>query len=61
MMLTDSIEFSCPWCGEINRVGTDPGDAGQWLVQDCAVCCSPIEIRIPEPGISEFEVRREES
>jgi hypothetical protein len=57
-MLNDAHPFQCPWCGEINHVELDPGDAGQWLVQDCTVCCSPIEIRLPAAG-GVPEVRRE--
>lgn len=53
------LEFECPWCGEPNQVETEPGDAGQWLVQDCSVCCSPIDIRLPEAGRPDIEVRRE--
>jgi len=60
-MLTDFLEFTCPWCGEANQVEAEPGDAGQWLVQDCHVCCNPIEIRLPEPGQSGLEVRQEEN
>ena len=46
-MLTSTLEFDCPWCGERNFVEQEPGDAEQWLVQDCAVCCRPIELRLP--------------
>ncbi|MDT8437642.1 MAG: CPXCG motif-containing cysteine-rich protein [Wenzhouxiangellaceae bacterium] len=46
-MLTAALEFACPFCGEANSVEAEPGDAGQWLVQDCAVCCCPIELRLP--------------
>lgn len=60
-MLIDYIEFECPWCGEANQVDAEPGDAGQWLVQDCQVCCSPIEIRLPGPAQPDFQVRREEN
>jgi len=60
-VLTDALEFACPWCGEINQIEADPGDAGQWVVQDCQVCCSPIEIRLPGPGQDEFMVQREEN
>jgi hypothetical protein len=58
-MLNEAGSFACPWCGEINHVDLDPGDAGQWLTQDCAVCCSPIEIRLPADGSDTPEVRRE--
>ncbi|MGK7297358.1 MAG: CPXCG motif-containing cysteine-rich protein [Candidatus Wenzhouxiangella sp. M2_3B_020] len=58
-MLTESRAFGCPWCGEANHVDAEPGDAGQWVVQDCAVCCRPIEIRLPETDGGGVEVRRE--
>lgn len=58
-MLTDALDFACPWCGEINQVEIEPGDAGQWMTQDCQVCCSPIEIRLPAPGQPELQVRQE--
>jgi len=58
-MLTDSIEFSCPWCGEPNWVEADPAEAGQTVTQDCAVCCSPITIRLPEQPGQAIEIERE--
>lgn len=58
-MLTDFLSFACPWCGETNHVEQEPGDAAQWVVQDCAVCCSPIELRLPGVGEQELRVRRE--
>lgn len=47
-MLTESQRFDCPWCGENNWVELEPGDFGQVVIQDCAVCCRAIEIRLPE-------------
>lgn len=44
-MLLDSTGFDCPWCGEANQTELEPGDAGQLLVQDCQVCCRPIELQ----------------
>jgi len=46
-MLLDSYEFSCPWCGEPNQVALEPEEAGQRVIQDCVVCCAPIEISLP--------------
>ena len=46
-MLLDSQSFDCPWCGESNPLPLDPEEAGQVLVQDCVVCCAPIEIHLP--------------
>lgn len=47
-MLTESQRFDCPHCGENNWVELEPGDLGQVVIQDCAVCCRAIEIRLPE-------------
>lgn len=58
-MLTDALEFSCPWCGEPNGVENEPDDAGQWLIQDCAVCCSPIELKLPMVRNDALIVQRE--
>lgn len=48
-MLTESESFACPWCGELNWIELEPADAGQTVLQDCAVCCRPIEIDLPGP------------
>lgn len=47
-MLTESQRFACPHCGETNWIEMEPGDLGQALIQDCAVCCRAIEIQLPE-------------
>jgi len=32
----------CPYCGEINEIGLDPGSGQhQEYVEDCQVCCRP--------------------
>ena len=32
----------CPYCGEINEIGLDPGGGRrQEYVEDCQVCCRP--------------------
>lgn len=56
-MLLESQGFSCPWCGESNELPLDPDEAGQTVIQDCAVCCAPVEIHVPTdrrqpPGIA---------
>ena len=33
---------SCPYCGEPNEIGLDPGSGEQQeYVEDCQVCCRP--------------------
>jgi len=43
----DGFVFACPCCGEPNEVLPDPDERGQLIVQDCRVCCRPIEIHVP--------------
>lgn len=32
----------CPYCGEINEIGLDPGSGRhQEYVEDCQICCRP--------------------
>ncbi|HEX7061152.1 MAG TPA: CPXCG motif-containing cysteine-rich protein [Woeseiaceae bacterium] len=34
----------CPYCGERIEIVVDLSAGGQSYVEDCAVCCQPIEI-----------------
>jgi hypothetical protein len=37
----------CPYCGEAIEIGLDPGGGElQHYVEDCSVCCQPIQIRL---------------
>jgi hypothetical protein len=44
--------FICPYCWEEISMLLDPDMSGEVYVEDCQVCCNPIEIR--------FEIRDEE-
>lgn len=35
----------CPYCGEWIELPVDPAATGQRCVEDCPVCCRPIEVR----------------
>lgn len=37
-------EFSCPYCGETISMLLDLSAGGQSYVEDCEVCCRPIQI-----------------
>jgi len=40
-------EISCPYCGEAISVWVDEGGGStQRYVEDCSVCCRPIEIAV---------------
>jgi hypothetical protein len=53
------VEVECPYCGETFDVRVDPGEEGQSLVQDCQVCCKPVQLSVDiEDGeISIFAAR----
>ena len=49
----------CPYCGEAIEVLLNPEDVGREYIEDCQVCCRPIEFRLTESagGWLEAEVR----
>ena len=51
--------FSCPHCWSTISILLDPGVKGQKYVEDCEVCCQPIEIdyRIQPDGSISFEAQ----
>ncbi|HVE12682.1 MAG TPA: CPXCG motif-containing cysteine-rich protein [Elusimicrobiota bacterium] len=49
------VEVECPYCGENFEVRVDPSEEGQEMVQDCQVCCKPIELSV-ESQDGEVEV-----
>ena len=52
--------FNCPHCGETISVLLDFSIPGQEYIEDCEVCCRPIEIRyeVGADGEIGFEGRR---
>ncbi len=41
----DTSEVYCPYCGEPNEIGLDPGSgAHQVYIEDCQVCCQPWQL-----------------
>ena len=47
VMQFDEIEYQCPHCGEMLSAPLDPSQGtSQEFIEDCAVCCRPIQIRI---------------
>jgi len=46
-----SGEVVCPYCGEANEIGLDPGGgAVQDYVEDCQVCCRPWRVSVHYRG-----------
>jgi transcription elongation factor Elf1 len=45
MHSVDEHFYTCPYCGESISSVLDLSAGGQAYVEDCEVCCRPIEIR----------------
>ena len=51
MQFLVEIEITCPHCGEVFPLQIDTSQAEQTLIEDCTVCCRPIDLTIRcEPG-----------
>lgn len=46
----------CPYCGEAIELAVDPAMAGQRYIEDCSVCCRPIELLLV-PTRSGFDLQ----
>ena len=57
-------EIACPYCGESISVWVDEGGGtSQRYVEDCSVCCRPIEIAVDvseEGGVSVTALRSDD-
>ncbi|HVA93663.1 MAG TPA: CPXCG motif-containing cysteine-rich protein [Candidatus Dormibacteraeota bacterium] len=53
--------FTCPYCGEEISMVLDLSVPGQTYVEDCEVCCNPIEISysvdVDQGTVSRFTAR----
>ncbi|HEY4579813.1 MAG TPA: CPXCG motif-containing cysteine-rich protein [Candidatus Acidoferrales bacterium] len=54
--------FSCPYCGEEISMVLDLSVSRQTYVEDCEVCCRPIEIiyTVEDDALVEFAARTTE-
>lgn len=54
-------QVTCPYCGEPLQLWIDASAGAQCYVEDCAVCCRPIECRLFEgPDGWQLEVQRDD-
>jgi hypothetical protein len=40
--------IGCPYCGETIRILIEPSDMDQQYIEDCQVCCRPINFSVYE-------------
>jgi len=51
MELIVETEIICPHCGEIFSLQIDTSQRQQSLIEDCAICCRPINLSVRcQPG-----------
>jgi hypothetical protein len=44
--MTETIVIQCPYCGESYETVVDLSAGSQRYIEDCAVCCKPIEVTL---------------
>ncbi|AIF49473.1 CPXCG motif-containing cysteine-rich protein [Dyella japonica] len=55
--MLESTLIHCPYCGEAIEILIDGSAGDQQYIEDCQVCCRPIDIRVSidedgEPSVS---------
>jgi transcription elongation factor Elf1 len=56
-------DISCPYCGEGLVIVIDVSAGDQQYIEDCRVCCRPIEIAVrlaADGSIAEIGIKRED-
>lgn len=46
MLESDATIVCCPYCGENLDISIDTSAGEQSYIEDCQVCCQPIEMRL---------------
>lgn len=57
--MEEEYHFMCPHCWQTISVMLDLSVSGQTLIQDCEVCCNPLEIEyeVGEGRVTHAEAR----
>jgi hypothetical protein len=48
--------IGCPYCGETIKILIDSSDMEQQYIEDCQVCCKPINLLVSESVNGDLEV-----
>jgi hypothetical protein len=58
--MLEFVEITCPYCGESFETGVDASAGSTSYIEDCQVCCRPMEFRLraDTEGTLEVEVHR---
>ncbi len=59
--MLESQDYQCPYCGEPVETLLDLSGGDQHYIEDCPVCCRPIQFELQTDGDSwDLQVRRED-
>ena len=59
--MLESQNYQCPYCGEPVEALLDLSGGDQHYIEDCPVCCRPIQFELQTDGDSwNLQVRRED-
>lgn len=62
-MLLEPVSVICPYCGETFETLTDTSAGDQSYIEDCSVCCQPINFFLtvdPDSKLSSLVVTRDD-
>jgi hypothetical protein len=55
-MSLETHEVQCPYCGETIELDIEPLEEAQSLIEDCSVCCRPIQYEVVTNADDEIEI-----
>jgi hypothetical protein len=61
--MLEPLELDCPYCGARFETSADLSGGDQDYIEDCPVCCRPIEFQLetgPQGELLSFTARRED-
>ena len=62
MSQQEEVEIGCPYCGERITLLVDGSAGAQEYIEDCQVCCRPINlsVTVDEEGVLQVEASSED-
>ena len=61
--MLEAVALECPYCGEYFETGADTSAGDQDYIEDCPICCRPIELHLvtgPDGELRSLTARRED-
>ncbi|MGH8493387.1 MAG: CPXCG motif-containing cysteine-rich protein [Moraxellaceae bacterium] len=57
MEALEGVSLQCPYCGEQIEILVDRSEGDQDWIEDCSVCCRPIELSVSGTQTGELQVQ----